>query len=196
MNITSADYFTFNVNYSLLLLGQTGSGKSFLVERLIASRLAALDPKKIQFAIFDLKQCFSSSLDIKPEYLLFDIERNGDEKTFQRLEDLAQLCTERVLSHSTQPQVFIYIEENDLARMDQERFDKAILTINRDARRTNMKLIYSTSSPSGSSVSEGLRDSFELILAGPLLMTDHDVLRLPYTAHLKPLSFVVTENRS
>ena len=55
-----------------------------------------------------------------------------------------------------------------MACRDQNRFDNALITINQNAKKANMKLIYSTSSPRTDTVSKKLLNSFDLVLSGIL----------------------------
>lgn len=168
MNITNAEYFTFNAHNSLLLVGQTGSGKTYLVHKLVKRYMQAHKPDGLKFVFFDLKQVefidFSKDEDKRP-YLLFEIQF-GDAKSFDILDQLSDLSIERAKNNAQKPLVFIYIEECDMACKDQGRFDKALITINQNAKKANMKLIYSTSSPRLDTVSKELVDSFDLALIG------------------------------
>ncbi len=170
MNITNAEYFTFNAHNSLLLVGQSGSGKSHLVHELVKRYESAFKPGDMKYAIFDLKQCeFSVGNEdgAKQEYLLFDVE-NGNTPSygFDRLEELAAFSKDRAENNIQKPFVFIYIEECDMACRDQKRFDKLVTVINKNAKKANMKLVYSTSSPRLDTVSNKLLKSFELVLIG------------------------------
>lgn len=170
MNITNSDYFTFNVHNSVLLIGQSGSGKSHLVHKLIKRYESAFKPNDMKYAIFDLKQCEFSVGDedgAKQEYLLFDVEHgNAPDYSFNRLEELAALSKDRAENNIQMPFIFIYIEECDMACRDQKRFDKLVTTINENANKANIKLVYSTSSPRPDTVSNKLLDSFDLVLIG------------------------------
>jgi len=170
MNVTNAEYFTFNAHNSLLLVGQTGSGKSYLVHQLVKRYESAYKPDEMKYAFFDLKCCeFNPSYEdgAKQEYLLFDVELgNAPNYGFDRLDELVALSMERVKNNINKPFIFIYIEECDMSCRDQNRFDNALITINQNAKKANMKLIYSTSSPRPDTVSEKLLHSFDLILSG------------------------------
>jgi len=154
----------------MLLIGQSGSGKSRLVHSLVKRYESAFKPNDMKYAIFDLKQCeFSVGNDdgAKQEYLLFDVEHgNAPDYSFNKLEELAALSKNRAKNNIKKPFIFIYIEECDMACKDQGRFDAALITINQNAQKANMKLVYSTSSPRLDTVSGKLLESFELVLIG------------------------------
>lgn len=193
MNITNADYFTFNVDNSIFIAGQTGSGKSFLVHKLIDRLQQALSPDEVRFVFFDLKQIEFN--DTNTDYLYCEVIKDP-EIGLQKLDDLAQLSEERLNSKETKPQIFIYIEECDMAAVDQKRFDKAVAKINRNAKEANMKLVYSTSRPALDVVSKGLIASFDLIMAGQLASgVDAKHLGVPYSEKLEPYSFLVSQHK-
>lgn len=193
MNITNADYFTFNVDNSIFIAGQTGSGKSFLVHKLIDRLQQALSPNEVKFVFFDLKQIEFN--DTNTDYLYCDVIKDP-EIGLQKLDDLAQLSEERLKSKETKSQIFIYIEECDMAAVDQKRFDKAVTKINTNAKEANMKLVYSTSRPALDVVSKGLLASFDLIMAGQLASgVDAKHLGVPYSEKLEPYSFLVSQHK-
>ncbi len=152
----------------MLLLGETGSGKTYLVKSLLRRMEAAMSPDKFKYVLFDLKQV-EFSLDspdgARSEYLYWDVIIDPDEG-LDKLEELARLSSERVTLDNKDPMIFIYIEECDMAALDQERFDAAVIAINQNAKAANMKLVYSTSRPGADVVSEKLTKSFDLTLRG------------------------------
>lgn len=200
MNVTNTEYFTFNVHNSLLLVGQTGSGKTYLVRNLVERYKKAHKPDDLKFVFFDLKQVefsdFSEDDDKKP-YLLFD-NQFGDEKSFDILDKLASLSIERANNNIHMPQIFIYIEECDMACTDQKRFDNALITINQNAKKANMKLIYSTSSPRPDTVSKELLNSFDLVLIGVFEYTNwfYEYFGIPKMPDLNEYEFAVIERKA
>jgi GTPase SAR1 family protein len=191
MNITNADYFTFNVDSSLFIAGQTGSGKSYLVHSIINRKQSALRPDEIKFVLFDLKQVEFG--DTNPEYLLYDVVIDPDEG-LNKLDELADLSIERANNHIKKPMIFIYIEECDMACVDQKRFDKAIITINKHAFRANMKLVYSTSRPTPDVVSTDILNSFDLVAAGKLAsVIDANHLCVPFSDWGDKYSFILAQ---
>lgn len=172
MNTTNADYFTFNAHNTMLLIGESGSGKSYLVHKLIDRYVQSHTPEELKFAIFDMKQVeFVTPEDINPEYLLFDVVLDPT-SGLDKLEELTRTAQNRVAENTTNPLIFVYIEENDMAHLDPSRFENAMVNLNLIAKEANVKVIYSTSSPSPESVPDKLAGSFELILSGSITSAD------------------------
>lgn len=90
------------------------------------------------------------------------------EKGLDVLDELAELAVKRAENNAEDPLLLIYIEECDMAMLDQQRFDTALITINTHAIEANIKLLFSTSRPSPDVISKKLLESFDLILAGEL----------------------------
>lgn len=145
----------------MLLTGGSGSGKTYLVKKLIDRFTSAFSPNQIVFAIFDHKQLglWDDVNNPSDDYLLFTPETNPAE-TLNKLEVIATLLSEGGLSK----RMFIYIEECDAAVLDQARFDAVVTQINDLIRGTNSKLIYATSRKSQDTVSDKLGQSFDLEL--------------------------------
>jgi hypothetical protein len=199
MNITNANYFTFNVDNSIFLAGQTGSGKSEFVRRYLRRIERAYTPEEMQYVIFDLKQVeFSPDWEggAKKEYLYKDVIFNPDEG-LDVLEELADFSGERIKGSITKPFLFIYIEECDMAMVNQERFSKSVITINNNAKQANMKLIFSTSRPSPDVIPKPLLASFDLIISGELASdADHEWLGVPKPKSWEQYSFIIVDNKS
>ena len=196
---TNADYFTFNVDNSMLLTGQTASGKTELVRRYIARLERAFKPGEMQYAIFDLKAVeFSAEGGVgnKPEYN-HTHHRTGKPEDVDYLEELAALAKSRAEAEGeSKPFIFIYVEECDFAVQYPDRFVPAVMTINKYAKAANMKLIYSTSRLDSVTVPPELRDSFDLILAGALAtFTNEEYIGVPGAAKLQLHEFIVKENK-
>lgn len=152
----------------MLLIGQTGSGKTYMVRKLVERYMQGHKPDELKFAFFDLKQVeFADFTDEeeKQPYLLFDVQF-GNEESFDKLDELKDMSVNRARNGIHKPQIFIYIEECDMACRDQDRFDEALVIINQNAKEANMKLIYSTSRAQEDTVSKRLLNSFDLILQG------------------------------
>lgn len=205
-SITNADYFTFNVDNSIFLAGQTGTGKSEFVRRYIRRIEKAYTPEEMQYVIFDLKQVefsthFASTGEVnekgaKAEYLYKDVIFDPNEG-LDVLEELADLSDERIKGSITKPFLFIYIEECDMAMVNQERFSKSVMTINNNAKQANMKLIFSTSRPSPDVIPKPLLASFDLVIAGELASdADHEWLGVPKPKTWERYSFVVVDNKN
>lgn len=91
MNITSADYFTFNTGNSLLLVGKSGCGKSVLCETLFKRFIQAKKPNELRFVILDMT-CVDAEVlrDEHPEYIEELVEGTHIEKAFDVLERCAE----------------------------------------------------------------------------------------------------------
>lgn len=197
MNTTNKDYFTFNVHDSALVVGQTGSGKTELVRQYVRRLEAAFTPDQMKYVIYDLKQVeFDPAYEggAKQEYLYSPV-RTGIPEDMDYLEELATLAEVRTTQNNPAPFLFIYIEECGLAAQYPDRFHKAVISINNNAKDANMKLIFSTSRPSPDIITPELRDSFDLLLVGTLASrADEETLgaRGSLTTH----DFIVKEQRT
>lgn len=194
MNTTNADYFTFNAHNTMLLIGQSGSGKSYLVHKLVDRYIQSHTPDELKFAIFDMKQVeFVTPEDINSNYLLFDVVLDPT-SGLDKLDELVRIAQNRAGKNTTSPLIFVYIEENDMAHVDLSRFEEALISLNRVAKDANIKVIYSTSSPSPESVSDKLAESFELILSGTIRSDDAERLEIGKgVINLEKFSFFVKE---
>lgn len=166
MNITNSDHFTFNLDNSALLVGQTGTGKTELVRRYIRRLERAFTKNEMKYVIFDMKVVeFDSNYEggAKEEYLLHSVITSPQEG-MAYLEELAKLAMQRATGNILKPFIFIYIEECDIAAVHHERFEQAVVTINKQAKNANMKLIFATSRPSCDIITPVLRDSVTLPL--------------------------------
>ena len=193
MNITNADYFTFNAYNSIFLTGKTGSGKTEFARKLINNYENAYTPKEMQYVIFDLKMVeFVGKDDCTPEYLYFSIITDSN-YGLEKLEELAAIAKART-TLKNKPILFIYIEECDMAYLDQQRFDNSVITINEHAKQANIKLIYSSSRVSPDTISKKLLKSFDLILAGKLNNDEaYAYLGIPKAKNLPPYSFTIID---
>ena len=196
---TNADYFTFNVHHSLLLTGQTGSGKSELVRRYIRRLEKAFTPEQMQYVLYDLKQCEfpTSHKDGAKEEYLYTPVRTGTPEDMTYLEELADLAQARADGNEAKDKLlFIYIEECDMAYAHPDRFTPAVMKINRYAQQANMKLVFSTSRPDPKFMTPDFRDSFDLILSGHLASEyDEETLGIHDThGIIFPYEFIVKEN--
>lgn len=196
MNTTNKDYFTFNVHNSALIVGQTGSGKTELVRQYIRRLEQAFTPEQMKCVIYDLKMVeFDPKWEggAKQEYLYTPV-RTGKPEDMDYLEELAELAEKRTAEEDPQPMVFTYIEECDLAAQYPGRFQDAVMKINANAKRANMKLIFSTSRPSPDIIPSNFRDSFDLILSGTLASeADEKTMGIPGATSLLPHEFIVKE---
>ena len=111
---TDADYFTFNVHNSAFITGQTGSGKSYLVEQLIKRYASNKKSEDIQFALFDFKQVEFGHWVNHPEEDEFKIAEKlycpvitDPEEALDKLEKLAELSKDRAKNNVSKPQIFV-----------------------------------------------------------------------------------------
>ena len=193
MNITNSEYFTFNVDSSLLLVGQTGTGKSVLEDKYIERLLKSYKPDKLQFILLDMTGVdFYQLRDSHKEYIKEDVQFDSD-KGLDVLEVTAQLAEDRAASNTKEPLIVLLIEECDMAAVDQEHFDSLLIRINEVASSANMKVIYSTSRPAPDVVSRRLLESFDLILAGTLVESDYKNLGINKPENHPKYDFVVTQ---
>lgn len=195
MNMTSAEYFTFNVDYSLLLIGQSGTGKSFLVNRLLQQYIDTHTAETLRLFIMDMKgvdfnQLQAGNINHIEKFVQFDAASGLDV-----LEEIYTLMVERIAQKTISPLLFIVIEECDMAALDQKRFDACVTKINRAAKLANTKIIYITSSPRESVVSSELIESFDLILFGELPGNDYERLKLPKPSIHQPYEFGVHQTK-
>ncbi len=195
MNITNSTYFTFNVDNTMFLTGQTGSGKSVLQDKLIDGLVKGHTPETLQFVLLDMTSVdFDDLRENHKEFIQKYVAINSDQG-LGVLEDMAKLSQTRIDKSVTKPLIFICIEECDMAFVDPPRFENALLKINANAKQANMKLIFSTSRPAPDVISKKLMSSFDLIVAGQLASdADHEYLGVPKTNNVEPYSFTIIDN--
>lgn len=196
MNITNADYFTFNVDNSMLLIGQSGTGKSVLVDKYIERLLKSYTPDRLRFVLLDMTGVdFDQLREKHQEYIQEDVKFDSS-KGLDVLEVIAHLAEERANSTDNKPLLVVLIEECDMAAVDQEHFDSLLIRINKAASAANIKVIYSTSRPAPDVVSRKLLESFDLMLAGTLVEADYKYLGIEQPTSHEPYNFVVTSRSS
>lgn len=167
MNITNPEYFTFNVDNSMLLIGESGCGKSYLEDKLLERYVSGRSPDELQFVFLDMTGYdFENIIKNHPKYIQTLNNNHDSRKGLDQLSELAKLSDKRAKEDNPKPLLFICIEECDMARIDQKRFDDALIAINTNAKKANMKLIYSTSCIGEQTISERLLKSFDIVLAG------------------------------
>ncbi|MCA9344500.1 hypothetical protein KC946_01565, partial [Candidatus Saccharibacteria bacterium] len=106
MNITNADYFTFNVDNTMFLTGQTGSGKSVLQDKLIEDLLKAHTPESLQFVILDMTAVdFPQFREKNKQYVKKLVEIDSKEG-LNVLEEMADLSEQRIKDSITKPLIF------------------------------------------------------------------------------------------
>lgn len=196
MNITNAEYFTFNVDNSLLLVGQTGTGKSVLEEKYLKRLITSHTADELKFVLLDMTGVdFSDIRENHPEYILEDIKFDA-EKGLELLNRFATTVAERMETRTSIPLLVLCIEECDMAAVDQKRFDEALIKINGYAKVANVKVIFSTSRPAPDVLSKLLINSFDVILAGTLGESDYEYLGIPMPREHNRYDFIVTSKDS
>ncbi len=196
MNLTNSDHFTFTAHNTMFLSGQTGSGKSVLVDKLLERLVKASSPQDLKFVLLDMTGVDFWELRKKDfNYISVYIGPGFAEECLAVLEHMADMSEVRIKEAGKYSLYFVIIEECDMAMVDQKRFDTAILKINKNAKAANMKLIYSTSVPAENRISKNLLRSFDLIVAGQLASDeDHKHLGVPIIKNREPYSFNIIEN--
>lgn len=195
MNITNASYFTFNVDNTMFLTGQTGSGKSVLQDKLIDGLVTGHTPESLQFVVLDMTAVDFADLREKHKEFVQKYVAIDSEEGLRVLEEMAELSKVRIHESITKPLIVICIEECDMAFTEPPRFENALMKINANAKQANMKLIFSTSRPSPDVISKQLLGSFDLIVAGQLASdADHEYLGAPKSQNMEPYSFTIIDN--
>lgn len=179
----------------MFLTGQTGSGKSVLQDKLIDGLVKGHTPESLQFVLLDMTSVdFGDVRDNHEEFIREYIDIDS-EKGLRMLEEMAKLSGDRISNSTTKPLIFICIEECDMAFIDPPRFENAIMEINANAKKANMKLIFSTSRPAPDVISKQLMNSFDLIVAGQLASdADYEYLGIRKTENVEPYSFTIIDN--
>lgn len=195
MNITNASYFTFNVDNTMFLTGQTGSGKSVLQDKLIDGLVNGHTPESLQFVLLDMTSVDFEDLREKHKEFVQKYVAIDSEEGLRVLEEMAKLSQVRIDESVTKPLIFICIEECDMAFIEPPRFENALMKINTNAKKANMTLIFSTSRPAPDVISKQLMNSFDLIVAGQLASdADHEYLGVPKSQNVEPYSFTIIDN--
>ena len=195
MNITNASYFTFNVDNTVFLTGQTGSGKSVLQDKLIDGLVKGHNPETLRFVLLDMTSVEFDDLRENHKEFIQEYVAIDSEKGLDVLEEMAKLSQDRISESVTKPLIFICIEECDMAFIEPPRFENALIKINANAKQANMKLIFSTSRPAPDVISKQLMNSFDLIVAGQLASdADREYLGVPNPKNVEPYSFTIIDN--
>lgn len=195
MNFTNADYFTFSVDNSMLLVGMTGTGKSVLEDTLISRMIVSHKPSDLQFVILDMTGVDFEQIREKAEYVMKDIKFDA-EVGLETLDEVSNIAEARISSGITKPLIFVLIEECNMSVHDQKKFDKAVIQINEYAKQANLKLVYSTSRIAEDTISKRLLDSFDLLLVAPLYSNhDYKLLGIEAPANHENYTFIVHQNK-
>jgi DNA segregation ATPase FtsK/SpoIIIE-like protein len=119
----------------MLLIGETGSGKSIFHNYLYRLLSSDNSPQEIGFIFLDMTRVDFSGW--KSKYII-----NNE----SRMEDAIKILEDLSLEETTNRHIFIHIEECDMFVNYKERTEKAISVLLE--KRKDITIIYSTSSPS------------------------------------------------
>jgi energy-coupling factor transporter ATP-binding protein EcfA2 len=164
---------------SFLLVGQTGSGKSYFIHQMIGDLEAAYTPQDMKYALFDLKavEFYTEGEDYNQKYLLFGVVTDPV-IGIERLEYVSRIVDMRIRMKESKPFIFVYIEECDMAYTDNERFNKAIINIAQHGEEVNVQIAYSSSRLADKiAASDSVLGAFSARLIGQLA-SDFDATRL------------------
>jgi len=132
--------------HTILLVGQTGSGKSIFHYSLYMQLMEQNSPEELGFVFLDMIRVDFSDWESDYLYLppIVDVE-----KGLNTLELLGNESIQRAKGKSKKERaILIHIEECDMVYYDPARFKRAWLNITKHRNVNNMYLVFSTSRPS------------------------------------------------
>lgn len=176
---------------SILLVGQSGTGKTELVKSLIKNLKNDYSPDEVKFVLFDLK-CVEF-IDEDEKYLLKDIITDAPKGVIV-LRQLVEEAKKRIENKHKFPAIVIYIEECDIAAQFQDKFDTLMISLLGKAKKANYCVIYSTSRVDSGTISYNLLKHFEIILASRLYPGQIDYLGIGDTSDIKSYNFMRFDN--
>ena len=198
-NALSEDYtyinrtnFSINDDTSILLVGETGTGKSELVHSLLEQLKTSYTPDEVNFVLFDLKQVEFQDEDV--EYLYKDVITSVVTGV-RVLRELVEYADLRIKKRQKFPAIVIYVEECDIAAQHQEKFDKLMISLIDKAKKANFCIIYSTSRVSKETVGYELLKHFEVILASRLPKNSTKYLGIEDTSEISGHNFIRIDNQ-
>lgn len=177
---------------SILLVGETGTGKSELVHTLLEQLKSSYTPDEVNFVLFDLKQVEFQDEDV--EYLYKNVITSvvTGVRVLRELVEQAEL---RIKKRQKFPAIVVYIEECDIAAQHQEKFDKLMISLINKAKKANFCIIYSTSRVSKETIGYELLKHFEVILASRLPLGSTEYLGIEDTRSISGHNFVRIDNQ-
>ncbi len=186
------DNFSIEDDSSILLVGETGTGKSELVHTLLEQLKSSYTPDEVNFVLFDLKQVEFQDEDI--DYLYKNVITSvvTGVRVLRELVEQAEL---RINKKQKFPAIVVYIEECDIAAQHQEKFDKLMISLIDKAKKANFCIIYSTSRVSNQTIGYELLKHFEVILASRLPLGSTEYLGIEDTRNISGYNFVRIDNQ-
>jgi len=177
---------------SILLVGETGTGKSELVHTILEQLKGSYTPDEVNFVLFDLKHVEFQDEDF--EYLYKDVITSVATGV-RVLRELVEYADLRIKRKQKFPAMVVYIEECDIAAQHQEKFDKLMISLIDKAKEANFCIIYSTSRVSKNTIGYELLKHFEVILASRLPVGATQYLGIDDTSEIRGHNFIRIDNQ-